>query len=79
MPPTGYQGECYYCREGVYTAQGVAFGVVGWEGVRAQGGANQIIMRQRVSGKVAHLACARHQADMAKRGIAPNQAVLDFG
>jgi hypothetical protein len=79
MAQTGFQGECFYCRQPVYGVEGVAYGVVGWEGVRAQGGANQIIMRTRVDGKVAHLACARHQADLAKRGIAPDQAVLDFG
>lgn len=79
MPPTGYLGECAFCRRPVYGVEGAAFGVVGWEGMRSGGGANQIIMRTRVDGKVAHLACVRHQADLAKRGVAADQAVLDFG
>ena len=78
MPPTGYQGKCHYCSLAVYTANGVAFGVVGWVGVRAQGGANQIILRTRVPGKVAHLACAKHAADLAKRGISASQETLVF-
>ena len=79
MPPTGYVGTCVFCQRPVYGVEGVAYGVVGWEGVRSAGGANQILMRQRVDGKVSHLACVRVQADRQKRGIAPDQEALDFG
>ena len=78
MPRTGYVGPCHFCPRAVYEVDGVAYGVVGWEGKRGGGGANQIIMRQRVPEKVAHLSCVRLAADRAKRGVALNQEALVF-
>jgi hypothetical protein len=77
MPPTGYVGTCVFCQRPVYGVEGVAYGVVGWEGVRSAGGANQILMRQRVDGRW-RTACVRVQADRQKRG-SPDQEALDFG
>jgi hypothetical protein len=80
MPAVGYQGRCHYCGEEVNsTLGGVAYAVVGWEAIRAGGGANQIIMRTRVPEKVAHVHCARRAADRQRRGIAQEQEVLDLG
>lgn len=79
MPPVGYEGHCHFCSEPVYRQHGVCFGVIGWEAVRSQGGANQIIMRTRVPEKVAHPHCVRFANDRMKRGIALDQGALDFG
>lgn len=79
MPRTGYVGECLFCGKFVYEHEGPAYGVIGWEGSRSAGGANQIMLRTRVDGKVAHTRCVRYASDRQKRGIALDQEVLDFG
>lgn len=78
MARVGYIGKCHFCTRTVYKIDGVAYGVVGWEGERSQGGANQIMMRQRVPEKVAHLACAKRAAERMKRGVALDQEALVF-
>ena len=66
-PRTDFQGHCAFCARPVYAYEGVAYGVVGWEGQRSQGGANQIHLRQRVPEKVAHL-------QLRPAGVRPAQA-----
>ena len=79
MPRTDFIGHCHYCERPVYGYEGPAYGVMGWEAQRSQGGANQILMRQRVPERCAHIACVRLMVDRAKRGIAAEQGALDFG
>jgi hypothetical protein len=80
MPPVraDYLGHCHFCTKAVYGAQGHAFGIVGWEGIRSGGGANMIMLKQRVPEKIAHRACVREAADRQRLGIGQAQGNLDF-
>ena len=73
-----YVGPCFFCPRPVTTGEGVAYGVIGWESARAQGGTNHVLLRQRVPEKVAHLSCVRERAELHRRGVAFEQDVLDL-
>ena len=75
----GYLGHCHFCTKPVYEADGHAYGVVGFEGIRSGGGANQIMLKQRVPEKIAHRSCVREAADRMRLGINQAQGGLDFG
>lgn len=52
-----YGGPCMYCGAAV-EAESAAYPVQGFELTRRGGGANRILGRERVPGKIAHKTCA---------------------
>lgn len=68
-------GYCTFCGELVPERQ-AAFPVTGWEVLRAQGGANRILGRERVPNVVAHARCAEREIERKRLGIAEGQGRL---
>lgn len=63
--------DCFFC--GGQVVEGRAFRrVTGWERLRGQGGANQIVLREVVEGKFACVFCVdklRRGVPVAQRGL----------
>jgi hypothetical protein len=63
-------GYCERCGTAVAEDQ-AAYPVTGWEARRTAGGANAILDRRRVPGKVAHESCVRDHARRRRAGHVP--------
>lgn len=70
-----YGGPCELCGRDVRAEEG-AHPTWGWEALRAQGGANRIIDRQRDQTKIAHVRCVEEAARRRRRGISDDQGEL---
>lgn len=72
---TTYGGPCEFCGRAV-NPDFAAYPITGWEVIRAGGGANRILGRERVPGRIAHIACAEREVALRRQGIAPGQEAL---
>jgi hypothetical protein len=66
-----YYGICEMCGREVRSPETPAFPVTGWEAGRHGGGANQIMLRERIPNRVAHTTCLeplRRRARQARGG-----------
>ena len=63
-----YGGQCEVCKETVRTSE-AAYPVTGWEVVRDGGGANRILGRERVPGRIAHWWCAEEKVRRDRFGL----------
>ena len=51
------KGTCELCGSEIASYQYAAYPVTGWEVQRLQGGANQIVGKQRLPNRIAHARC----------------------
>ena len=71
-----YLGPCTFCDEYVRDRD-AAYPIRGWEVIRAGGGANRILARERFpAGVVAHRWCVERKTAERARGISDEQGVL---
>lgn len=70
-----YGGPCLFCGRTV-EAEHAAYPVRGFETTRSGGGANRILGRERVPGKIAHVTCAESEVARRRRGISSAQGAL---
>ena len=67
------KGNCEFCGDAVLEIETAAVPVTGWVSERKAGGANQILDKHVIRGRVAHATCVKQQAAKKKRGIADSQ------
>lgn len=70
------KGQCMICGYDVKAHEMAAYPVTGWELERMQGGANHIAERERVPGRVAHVACYQSEQRQRKLGVSGAQESL---
>lgn len=73
-------GRCHVCGGDVESMHPVAYRIVGWEVIRAGGGANRIVGRERLRDGtiIAHARCAEQRARDRRRGIADEQEAMQL-
>jgi hypothetical protein len=71
------KGRCAFCGEEVQAYNQAAYPVRGWEIERQQGGANHILLRQRVPNIIAHAFCVQRAAKQAQ-GTGPMPGQMDL-
>lgn len=71
-----FRGVCEFCGKDVGEKHRAAFRVRGWELERQQGGANQIVGKERQPNRIAHATCARAAVRAESKGLR-NQMSLE--
>ena len=70
------RGVCEFCEQPVLTSDKGAFRVRGWEIERRQGGANQIVAKERQPNRIAHAHCVEMMARAEKQGLRGQESLL---
>lgn len=63
------RGNCEFCKRDVIEGQSAAFRVCGWEVERRQGGANQILGRERQPDRIVHARCLEEELRLERLGL----------
>jgi hypothetical protein len=72
---SAFRGVCEFCHEDVRSGK-AAFRVRGWELERAQGGANQIVGKERQPNRIAHALCVSIAVRQEKRGLSGQTSLI---
>lgn len=62
------KGNCEICGQQITQVETAAVPITGWAVERTAGGANQIVDKQVVAGRIAHAVCVRLKSRRKKSG-----------